>query len=141
MTTTSAVNSSGQPVANVRVAAELRSRNQAFSAALAAGDAVGVAALYTDDAQLLPAGGPTAVGRPAVETFWAGAMAAGMTAAELVTTTVTAAGPTAWETGQAHLTLTGPDGSAQQVVRYLVVWCHDAGQWRIAADCWNSDHG
>ena len=52
--------------------------NKAFSAAIAAGNAAGVAALYTDDAVAMPPNSEAVTGRPAIEKAFQGMIASGI---------------------------------------------------------------
>ena len=50
--------------------AEIQKLNDQWADAFNKGDAAAVAAMYTADAYLLPAGGEMVKGRPAIEGFW-----------------------------------------------------------------------
>ena len=68
---------------SVKVRDEIAAANEAFMAAFRAGDAPGVAALYTAGGQLLPPNMETMVGQAAVQAFWQGAMDMGIRSAQL----------------------------------------------------------
>lgn len=62
--------------------------NAKFSAALAARDPAGVAAVYSTDARLLAPGAEVLTGRDAIAAFWKAGIAAGIHGAELTTVSV-----------------------------------------------------
>jgi uncharacterized protein (TIGR02246 family) len=104
-------------------------------AAAANGDAVGVAALYTEDAQLLPPGGPEVTGRGAIEAFWAPALTGG--AVMLQTMEVLPMTDGAAEVG--HFMIHATDGAMLDEGHYIVLWQQDAaGVWRLHRDIWTS---
>ena len=53
--------------------ATIQKLNDRFAQAFNAGDGAAVAALYTEDAVILPPGGEMMKGRNAIQTFWTGA--------------------------------------------------------------------
>jgi uncharacterized protein (TIGR02246 family) len=110
-----------------------------FAAAFNGGDGAGVAALYTDDAALLPPGGERVDGRAAIETFWQGAIDGGLTNLTLRVVEVEAKGDIAYEVGALSLQAPGEDGQPVTVEgKYIVVWQKGAdGAWRLHRDIWN----
>src|SRR5690348_10770130 len=91
--------------------------NRKFGAAVAGKDYAAMAALYAEDAKVLPPDAPIVSGRPAIEDFWrTAANALQLTGATLKTIDLETAGDTAYETGEADLTL----GSGLAKVKYLV---------------------
>ncbi len=113
--------------------------NANFMAAFARGDAAGVAACYTSDAQLLPPNGEPMSGTANITAFWQGAMALGIKDAQLETKHVEARGDLAVEVGQYTLTIQ-PEGAAAMtdVGKYVVVWKDDGG-WKLHIDIWNTN--
>jgi ketosteroid isomerase-like protein len=110
--------------------------NRKFGAAAGRKDYAGLAALYSDDAKLLPPDAPIVTGRKAIEEFWRAAAASlGLLSVTLKTLDLEVSGDIACETGEAELTI----GSGQAKVKYLVVWRRSGdGQWRLHRDIWNS---
>lgn len=112
--------------------------NDAWMAAFNKGDAATVAAMYADDAYVLPAGGEMVKGRAAIEAFWRQA-AQQLGNAKLTSVDVQPLGPdAAREVG--NVTLETKTQPAQQIVgKYVVVWRKIAGDWKLATDIWNSN--
>src|SRR5436190_19546872 len=78
----------------------IQAANERFMQAFRHGDAVGLASLYTQDAQLLPPGSEAAHGWEAIRAFWQGAMDSGITAAQLEIVEVEDHGDSAIEVSQ-----------------------------------------
>jgi len=111
-----------------------------WAAAWNAGNAAGIAALYSDDATLLPPGGIELQGRAAIEAYWQAAMdaAPGVTVT-LETKELHNLGDVAVEVGS--YTNTGADREHVGHGKYLVVWMLNDGTWQMARDIWNSSMG
>jgi ketosteroid isomerase-like protein len=110
--------------------------NRKFCAAAARKDYAGLAALYSEDAKVLPPDAPIVSGRRAIGEFWRGAAdALGLVDVALKTIDLEVSGDMACEVGEAELKLT----SGQAKAKYVVVWSRDAeGQWRVHRDIWNN---
>ena len=110
--------------------------NRKFGAAAGRKDYAALAALYTDNAKLLPPDAPFVTGRKAIEEFWRAAAASlGLISVTLKTQDLELSGDISCETGEADLTL----GSGPAKVKYLVVWRRGGdGQWRMHRDIWNA---
>jgi uncharacterized protein (TIGR02246 family) len=119
------------------VAKEIDAVNQQVAAALAAGDSAAIAALYTEDAQLLPPGSPVVSGRAAIGGFWQGAITSGVKGISLKTNEIRGKRKAAYEVGEYRLT--GAGGKELEVGKYIVVWKRIEGQWRLHRDIWNSN--
>ena len=111
--------------------------NKAFGAAIAAGNAAGVAALYTDDAVVMPPNSEAVTGRPAIEKAFQGMIASGVKEVLLTGKEVEAHGDTATEVG----TYSVKDAASKEIDRgkYIVVWKRVQGQWKLHRDIWNSN--
>jgi uncharacterized protein (TIGR02246 family) len=109
--------------------------NQDFASAYAKGDAAGIAALYTEQATVLPPGAPMMKGRKTIEAFWKQAMT-GLKNLKLQTVDVQSlGGGSAREIG----TFTADSGQQPVVGKYVVVWKKVGKSWRLDTDIWNND--
>ena len=117
------------------IRAAIESGNRAFIEAFLRGDALAVADLYTEDAQVIPPGGEVTSGRPAIATFWRTVMDAGVDDLTLDTTEVESAGDLACEVGAVRVV--GKNGQVT-AGRYVVVWKRQNGHWKLHRDIWNS---
>jgi uncharacterized protein (TIGR02246 family) len=113
---------------------DIRAGNAKMNAAIAQGDARAIAALYSEDAKLLPDGASKIDGRAGIEAFFKQAFDAGFTNLNLETQDVTQAGDLAIEIGVATSTA-GPGDAG----KYVVVWRRESGVLKIDIDIWNSD--
>lgn len=103
----------------------------------AAHDAAGVAALYTEDAQLLPPDQEIVTGRAAIQEFIARTNLPGGPALEIVTVETLVFGDHAYRQGSFRLK--GPDGSAVASGKILELWKKVDGQWLIHRDMWSAN--
>jgi len=121
--------------------AELGRMNRDFAAALNAKDAKAAAALYTEDAVLIPPGEPLVRGREAIEEYWRGAIeAGGVRDVSVETMDALSSGSLGYETGSFVLTANGPDG---EVVtdrgRYVELLRREPdGRWLSTHGIWNA---
>ncbi len=118
------------------IRAQIEAANRGFEAAFAKGDAAGVAACYSPDAQLLPPGSPMVSGNAAVQAYWDGAMKSGLKGVKLNTVEAVQHGDTAIEVGTADVT--GADGGRLDDAKYIVIWKRVDGKWKLHRDIWNS---
>jgi uncharacterized protein (TIGR02246 family) len=118
------------------VSALIAAANEKFMAAARQGDAAGLAALYTEDGQLLPPNADVMSGREAIAAFWGAVVEMGIKEAELDTVEVADHGDTAIEVGR--FTLYGADRQQLDRGKYIVVWKQEAGQWKLHRDIFNS---
>ena len=125
-----------EPV-EVDYVAEIIAANDAFETHFNAGDAAGVASLYTDDAILLPPGSPAVTGNEATTALWQAVLDSGLAGVDLVTDEVTGNGDTAIERGH----IIGFDGEGNQIAtgKYMVYWKKVEGSWKLHHDIWNMD--
>lgn len=108
-----------------------------FSAAFARGDSAGVAALYSENAQVLQPNGNIISGRAGIQTFWQGAMDSGLKQVKLETVEVHGAGGTTAEVGT--YSILGGNGEVLDSGKYIVVWKREKGKWKLYRDIWNSN--
>ena len=118
---------------------EIAQLSRQFGEIFTRGDMSALAALYTEDGQVLPPGGPTARGHQAIRQFWQGARDSGIEAAELQTLEVVGGGDLACEIGRGTVTVHGDGGTSRAGVRYVVVWRRGGDGWKMAVDTWNSE--
>ncbi len=120
--------------------AELRNTieaaNEQFMAAFNEGDAAGVAALYTEDAQLMPDNSEILEGRDAIQAYWQGGMDAGIARVELDVLEVGGMGDTLYEVST--YTIYAPDDTMIDRGKYIIIWRQEDGEWRIHRDIPNS---
>lgn len=104
-------------------------------------DAPAIAALYAEDGAVMPPNEPLSEGRAAIQQTWASIMqtpgfALTFAPKQIV---VSASGDMALDRGTYSLTV-APKGTAQtDTGKYVVVWRKIGGEWKAAADIFNSD--
>ena len=116
----------------------IKANNKELGARLAAGDAKGMAALYTKSAVLMPPNSKACKGAKAIANFWAGAIAMGIKNASLRTVDLEQHGTTAVERGEA--TLKGEKGVVLYKAKYVVVWKREGKDWKLHIDIFNSNN-
>jgi uncharacterized protein (TIGR02246 family) len=119
------------------VRSAIEAANAQFVATAAKGDGAGLAALYTKDGQVMPAGSDPIRGTEAIQKFWQGALDSGISGVTLKTIDVYGKGPTATEVGQYELR-----NKAGQVVdhgKYIVIWQHADGKWQLLRDMFSTN--
>lgn len=114
--------------------------NAEWVAAFNRGDAVAVAALYTEGATLMPPDREMVRGRQGIQEFWQGGIQRGLKDAVLTTVEVQADGNTAYKIGRVSLTVHAKDQAPKPISgKYVVVWKRQAdGSWKLHVDIWNS---
>lgn len=123
-----------QPTANV--ADTIAAVNERFMGLFAEHDAAGIAALFTEQGQILPADRPAITGREGIRQFWQGAMELGARKVELRSAEVEVVGEKAYELGRFRLL--GDDDRELDNGRYTAIWKRDQGDWRLHRDVWNT---
>jgi uncharacterized protein (TIGR02246 family) len=118
--------------------ATIQKLNDAWSAAFNKGDGAAVAAMYAEDAYVLPPGSDMIRGRDKIAEFW-GQAATQFGDARLSTVDVLPLGRSAArEIGT--VTLKTKAEPPQEVTgKYAVVWRKINGQWLLATDIWNTN--
>jgi uncharacterized protein (TIGR02246 family) len=124
-----------QPTAS-EVRDAIAAENESFMAAFNKGDAAGVAALYTENGQVLPPNGDFVAGKGAIQMFWQAVMDMGIKGAKLEIVEVEAHGDTAIEVST--FTLHGAGGEVLDKGKYIVIWKRVEGQWKLHRDIFNS---
>ena len=116
--------------------AEIRALIESWEKAAAAKDARAVAALYAENATLLPPGMPAMKGRQNIQTFWQGFFDAGASDARLQSVEIRGAEPFVYEIGEYRAMMPQPTGgTAPGHGKYLVVWERQSdGTLKMVAD-------
>jgi uncharacterized protein (TIGR02246 family) len=124
------------------VAKIIHAMDEEFMRLLAARDIKQMTAnFYADDAQFLPANHPAIVGRLAIQQAFEALLATGLQKLVLRTDKVEVAGDFAYGIGKHQMTIkTAAGAEIHDEGKYLVVYRRQQdGQWRAAADMFNSD--
>lgn len=110
--------------------------NDDFMAAFNRGDAAALAALYTENGQLLPPNSDFVRGRQAIQAFWQGAMDMGIRAANLEIVEAERHGDVVVEVS--NYTLLGDAGMELDHGKYIVIWQKEDGDWKLHRDIFNT---
>ena len=95
-----------------------------------------VAALYGEDAQLLPPGTPVVNGRAAIRDYWANDIAGTGVPVTITSDASNAGGDWAWRSGS----WSSQDAKGAPLTgKYVEVWHRTADGWQIHRDIWNAD--
>ena len=104
-------------------------------------DAAGIAALYAEDGAVMPPNAPIGKGRGAIQQTWASMMRTPGFDLTFVPEQiiVSSSGDMALDRGTYKLAI-APGGNARtDTGKYVVVWRKIGGEWKAAADIFNSD--
>ncbi len=110
--------------------------NKMWEAAASRSDGPGVAALYTDNGQLLPAQSDFVTGTEAIGQFWQAVFDSGVKGVSLVTVEVESHGDTAYEVG--NLEIRGAGGKVLDHAKYVVIWKKEGTSWKLHRDIWTT---
>lgn len=104
------------------------------------GDAAAFAALYTEEARLLPPNGPMIVGREAIQNSQQSDFDTGVSGdLQLTTLEVRVARDLAYEIGEYTSTIQPEEGEAiRDQGKYVGIWKRENGEWKLDVDIWNS---
>ncbi len=134
-----------QPPASTQADVEAITRiNEAWTAAIKAGNADQMVAPLTTDGMLLPPNEPATTGLDAARA-WSDRMVSQLTFTEAtaVIDEVVVAGDWAFTRGTFHGTFQPKTGGAvmSDVTKYILIWQRQSdGSWKIARDIWNSNN-
>lgn len=117
-------------------AAAIQKLNNAWSSAFNRGDAAQVAAMYTEDAYVLPAGHDMVKGRAAIEAFWKEQIQQ-IGNAKLTALDVMPLGPRAAREIGLFAFETKAQPPQPVAGKYVVVWRRIGNKWLLATDIWN----
>jgi uncharacterized protein (TIGR02246 family) len=119
--------------------AQIDANNAAWSAAANRGDAAGLAAMYTENATMLPPTMDIQRGRAAIQQTVEGLGKAGIRDFALMALDVSQVGPdTAREIGRFTARVPGPKKRLVPIAgKYVVIWELVGGRWMLDVDIWN----
>ena len=126
-----------QPCFAADAQTEIEVVNTTFVAAAQKGDSAALAALYSETAQLMPAGSEPIQGREGIQKFWQGALGSGIAAVSLKTLEVYAQGAAATEVG--HYELRDRTGKVLDQGKYIVIWHRENTHWRLLRDMFSTN--
>ena len=115
--------------------------NRQFEEAIARGDAAACAAVYTDDAKVLPPDSPALTGKQAAQGLWQSIIDMGVKGISLQTLELEEMGDRAVERGAATIDIQGEGGQTMQAsAKFIVLWRRPAdGAWKWHWDCFHFD--
>ena len=114
----------------------LRRADEEFESAFARADASAIAALYTDDAMLLPSGTDFVKGKEAIQSYWQTAMNRGVKQIKLNILEIEDCAETAVSTGE--YTLLDEQAHTVDNGKYMVVWKQQGHDWKMYRDIWTT---
>src|SRR5436189_5226184 len=127
------------PPAVAQSKATMQQLNDRWAEAVNKGDANAVAAMYTADAYVLPAGAEMVKGRPAIEAMWRQNMQQ-IDNVKCTTIDVKPLGSSAaGEIGRCTFK-TKVQPPQDGALKYAVVSRKEGRQWKLLQDIWTSDH-
>lgn len=118
-----------------QVSTEIPERSAAWETAFNAGDVEALMALYAEDARMMAPNAAPGQGHDAVRAVFSGMIDAGLRG-ELESVEAVAAGDIAYHVGTYSIL------AANEVVdrgKFIEIWRKVGGEWKIAADIFNSD--
>lgn len=101
-----------------------------------AGNIAGVAALYAEDAKLLPPNSDFVAGREAITGVWQAMLDSGVKEGKLEAMEVTGMGDSAVEVGTYEIMDT--EGKVIDKGKYIVFWKKVGSTWKLYRDIWNT---
>ena len=117
--------------------AAIQKLNDAWTAAFNSGDSATIAAMYAEDAYVLPPGADIVKGRAAIEAFWKQAVQQ-LGDAKLTTIDVLPLGRRLAAREIGTVTLKTKAQPPQEIVgKYVVVWRKIGRDWKLSTDIWN----
>ena len=115
---------------------DIAAANETFMERFSAGDAAGLADLYTQDGKLMPPNSDFVSGKEAIQGFWKAVIDMGVKGAKLEILEIEGYGNTAIEVS-AYTML----GEGEQVLdkgKYIVIWKKVGDQWKLHRDIFNT---
>lgn len=119
----------------------IRAINQRWLELIRNKDSAAIAQLYAEDAAVMPTNEKAAVGRQAIGEWWKRSMQ--MPGYDLTFATdqllLSKSGDLALDRGTYRFAATPAQGAISDTGKYVVVWRKVGGEWKVAADIFNSD--
>lgn len=109
-----------------------------WASAVNTGDLAALTALYTKDADSLPAGGKMMKGQTAIEAYWKGAMADLQDVKCTTLDVKSLSGAAAREIGTCS-GMTKKPPLKEIEIKYVVLWQNEGGKWKQSLEIWNTD--
>jgi uncharacterized protein (TIGR02246 family) len=135
-----------QPTNNAAVEAgaderAIRAQVETWEQLIKAKDAAGIAGLYAEDGAVMPPNAPIGKGRAAIQQTWASLMGMPGFGLRIVPEQilVSSSGDMALDRGTYTLTFATSGSTQTDTGKYVVVWRKIGGEWKAAADIFNSD--
>jgi len=126
-----------EPTFNLATAkAEIEAANKEFMAFFAAGDSIGLANLYTQDAKFMNTGAPAVTGRKNIQSALSGIMKSGISSVNLITIDVWGMENLITEEGEISLFV---EEAEVYQGKYIVLWKKADGKWKLFRDIFNSN--
>ena len=107
-----------------------------FMAAYNQGDAAGLAALYTENGQLLPTNSDLISGKLAIQKFWQARINPVVSSVNLESVEIEVHDETAIEVGV--YSVQGKENQVLDRGKYIAIWKLEKGQWKLHRDMMNS---
>jgi uncharacterized protein (TIGR02246 family) len=123
-------------IAADKLQSEIAAANAEWVKQYNAGNAAGVAALYTDDAKVMPPNSDFVTGKQGIAAVWQGLMDVGGKSATLNVVEVIGSGDSVTEVGTYEVM--DKDGKAIDKGKYMVHWKKVGNAWKLHRDIWNS---
>ena len=113
--------------------------NLEFGEGFRRGDALAVAALYTDDAALLPPNSEIVQGRQGIEGYWRKAIQNGLKALVMTTVELSVSGDTFHVIGDYTAKISDKGQKLhEEKGKYIIIGKRTATGWKAHRDIWNS---
>lgn len=114
--------------------------NLAFGDGFRRGDAAAVAALYTDDAALLPPNSEIVRGRQGIERYWRKAVQNGLKDIVMTTVELSVSGDTFHVIGEYTAKISEKRQKLEEEKgKYIIIGKRTAAGWKAHRDIWNSN--
>ncbi len=117
--------------------AALMTAHQQMCISFESGDSAGIATLYAEAGQIMPAYSTAISGRAAIQAFWQGCIDMGICAMQRTALEVDCLNETVNEVGEYRFL--GQHDCVLDVGKYVVIWKEQQGQWQIQRDIWTSN--